>query len=122
MVYYSFFIMQSESALKRTMNWFMIGIAIMSFLGLSQAFGHDFFQTKFGQSLIKPSTYKEELVFNFEKGRPYMTLYNPNYVGFYAALTIPVLLTLQVLYYLLPSLLSCLHPSPVPVSLRLPFH
>ena len=94
MVYYSFFIMQSESALKRTMNWFMIGIAIMSFLGLSQAFGHDFFQTKFGQSLIKPSTYKEELVFNFEKGRPYMTLYNPNYVGFYAALTIPVLLTL----------------------------
>ena len=76
------------------MNWFMIGIAIMSFLGLSQAFGHDFFQTKFGQSLIKPSTYKEELVFNFEKGRPYMTLYNPNYVGFYAALTIPVLLTL----------------------------
>lgn len=94
MVYYSFFIMQSESALKRTMNWFMIGIAIMSFLGLSQAFGHDFFQTEFGQSLIKPSTYKEELVFNFEKGRPYMTLYNPNYVGFYAALTIPVLLTL----------------------------
>lgn len=94
MVYYSFFIMQNESALKRTMNWFMIGIAIMAFLGLSQVFRHDFFQTGFGQSLIKPSTYTEELVFNFEPGRPYMTLYNPNYVGFYVALTVPVLLTL----------------------------
>lgn len=94
MVYYSFFIMQNESALKRTMNWFMIGIAIMAFLGLTQVFRHDFFQTSFGQSLIKPSTYTEQLVFNFEPGRPYMTLYNPNYVGFYVALTIPVLLTI----------------------------
>ena len=91
MVYYSFYIMQNESALRRTMNWFMIGIAVMAFLGLSQVFRHDFFQTNFGQSLIKPSTYTDPLVFNFEPGRPYMTLYNPNYVGFYVALTVSVI-------------------------------
>ena len=95
MVYYSFFIMQSEAALKRTMNWFMIGIAIMSFIGLTQVFRHDIFRTSFGQKLITPSSYTGgPLQFNFELGRPYMTLYNPNYVGFYATLTIPVILTI----------------------------
>lgn len=94
-VYYSFFIMQSEAALKRTMNWFMIGIAIMSFIGLTQVFRHDIFRTTLGQKLITPSSYTGgPLQFNFELGRPYMTLYNPNYVGFYAALTIPVILTI----------------------------
>jgi hypothetical protein len=95
MVYYAFHIMHSESAVKQTMNWFLIGIGIMSAIGLSQVFKHDFFRTSLGQKLITPSTYTGgDLTFNFELGRPYMTLYNPNYVGFYAAMTIPVMLTL----------------------------
>ena len=32
----------------------------------------------------------------FGKGRTYMTLYNPNYVGFYGVLTIPLLIALFV--------------------------
>ncbi len=95
MVYYSFYIMQNELALKRAMNWFLIGIAIMSFIGLTQVFRHDLFRTTFGQKLITPSSYSGgPLEFSFELGRPYMTLYNPNYVGFYVALTIPVVLTI----------------------------
>jgi O-antigen ligase len=95
MVYYAFHIMHSESAVKRTMNWFLIGIAVMSAIGLSQVFKCDFFRTALGQKLITPSSYTGgELTFNFELGRPYITLYNPNYIGFYAALTIPVMLAL----------------------------
>ncbi len=95
MVYYTFFIMHTESALKRTMNWFVAGITVMAALGLTQVFKHDFFRTSFGQSLMTPSSYDGgPLTFNFELGRPYLTLYNPNYVGFYAALVIPVLAAL----------------------------
>jgi hypothetical protein len=95
MVYYAFHVMHSESAVKRTMNFFLIGIAVMAALGLTQVFKHDFFRTSLGQKLITPSSYTGgSLTFNFELGRPYLTLYNPNYIGFYAALTIPVILTL----------------------------
>lgn len=94
-VYYTFFIMRTESAVKRTLNWFMAGIAVMCVLGLTQVFKHDFFRTEAGQKLMTPSSYDGgPLTFNFELGRPYLTLYNPNYVGFYAALVIPVLAAL----------------------------
>lgn len=93
-VYYCFFILQSESAIKRTMKWFMAGISIMAALGLSQVFSHDFFQTKAGQKLITPSTFDGSLDFNFGQGRAYLTLYNPNYIGFYVTLIIPILIAL----------------------------
>lgn len=94
-VYYAFLIMHNEIAVKRALDCFLIGIGIMSAIGLSQVFSVDFFRSDFGQKLITPSTYDGgPLQFNFEIGRPYMTLYNPNYIGFYVALTIPVILTL----------------------------
>lgn len=94
-IYYTFLIMHSEAAVRRTLNCFLIGIGIMAAIGLSQVFRVDFFRSSLGQDLITPSTYDGgPLQFNFELGRPYMTLYNPNYIGFYVALTIPVLLTL----------------------------
>lgn len=94
-IYYVFYIMHSESAIKRTLNWFMAGIAVMAALGLTQVFKHDFFRTEIGQKLMTPSSYNGgPLVFNFELGRPYLALYNPNYVGFYAALVLPVLVVL----------------------------
>lgn len=46
------------------------------------------FQTSFGKSLIS----KNELSFRFEEGHVYTTLYNPNYVGLFAALLAPFLL------------------------------
>lgn len=81
--YYCFFIMRTEAAVKRIMPWFVAGITVMVLLGLSQALKHDFFRTSLGQKLMTPSTYKGgPLKFNFEEGRTYLSLYNPNYVGF----------------------------------------
>lgn len=108
MVYYAFHIMHDEAAVKQTMNWFLIGVGVMAALGLSQVFKADFFRTSLGQSLITPSTYDGgELQFNFELGRPYMSLYNPNYIGFYVALTIPVILTLLFAVKKLWSRIGC---------------
>lgn len=90
-VYYCFFIFQEETVLRRTMKWFMAGISVMSALGLSQAFRHDFLRTDLGQKLISP---EPGLEFKFEIGRAYLTVYNPNYVGFYATLIVPVLVAL----------------------------
>lgn len=96
-VYYAFYIMHSESAVKRTLNWFVAGITVMAGLGLTQVFKRDFFRTDLGQDLMTPATYNYKeapLIFNFELGRPYLSLYNPNYVGFYAALVLPILVIL----------------------------
>ena len=94
-VYYCFFVMRSEAAVKRIIPWFVAGIAVMTALGLSQAFKHDFFRTTLGQKFMTPSTYTGgPLVFNFEEGRTYLSLYNPNYVGFYVCLIVPILVGL----------------------------
>ena len=93
--YYCFFIMRSEAAVKCIMPWFVAGISLMTALGLSQAFKHDFFRTSLGQKLMTPSNYTGgPLKFNFEEGRTYLSLYNPNYVGFYVCLIVPILVGL----------------------------
>ena len=94
-VYYCFFIFRTEDAVRRTMKWFVAGITVMTALGLTQVFKHDFFKTSLGQKLMTPSSYKGgPLEFNFEEGRTYLSLYNPNYVGFYVALVVPILVAL----------------------------
>lgn len=89
--YYCFFVLQNERNVQRTMRWFMVGISIMVALGLSQVFQHDFLRTELGGNLIYPGG---GLDFKFELGRAYLTLYNPNYVGFYVTLIVPVLVAL----------------------------
>ncbi len=60
-------------------------------LGLSQYFGHDFFQTSFGQWLISPASLKgSQLKFTFGAYTIYGTLYNTNFVGSFAALVLPL--------------------------------
>lgn len=91
--YYSFLILQTETALRRVLRWFLIGMILTTLLGLSQALYHDFFRTGLGKALILPSNYhnRGNLEFKFSPGQAYLSLYNPNYVGFYAVLTIPIL-------------------------------
>lgn len=60
-------------------------------LGLTQYFGHDFFQTSLGQLLISPAQLKgNELKFTFGPYTIYGTLYNTNFVGSFAALVLPI--------------------------------
>lgn len=89
--YYCFFVLQDETNVRHTMRWFMAGISVMVALGLSQVFQHDFLRTEMGGKLIYPDG---GLDFKFEIGRAYLTLYNPNYVGFYVTLIVPVLVAL----------------------------
>ena len=96
-VYYAFLVIRTEEDVKYIMKWLLASALILCFIGLTQAFGHDFFSTTFGKKLIIPSSHWNainELEFNFEKNRVFLTLYNPNYVGSYVALILPILVML----------------------------
>lgn len=94
-VYYAFFVINTESAVKRTMRWFTAGIVCMGLFGLAQAFKMDPLNNTFFQNLIcDDKRLVGRIHLMFEPGRVYLTLYNPNYVGFYVALVVPILLAL----------------------------
>jgi len=109
LVYYASVYVKTEKDLELIINCFVVSIIIMGLLALSQYLGKDFFRTKLGLSLILPKKYLKDLSsvsFKFENNRVYLTLYNPNYVGSYVALTTPLLATLALLtkkkYWKLP--------------------
>lgn len=96
LVYYIYLFVKTEQDIKYILYWLLIGALVMSLIGISQYFGHDFFASTIGKKLITPAYYHDyldELVFNFEKNRVYASLYNPNYVGTYVALLLPVIVT-----------------------------
>jgi hypothetical protein len=106
-----FFIMNSVNS-ERNIKFIVYPIAvvsvILSAIGLSQATGHDFFQSTFGQKLIVPNEMTKDgtmtwdlidqaaakgekyLQFTFQNNEIYQTVYNINYVSFYLTLLIPL--------------------------------
>lgn len=91
-VYYTYLFLTSIQQLRIVIQAFLIPITLITVIGLSQFARHDFFQTSFGKSLIS----KNELTFRFDPGHVYATLYNPNYVGLFAALVVPILIILII--------------------------
>lgn len=90
-VYYAFIMISSETELKLLINAIAIGALILGIFGTFQAFGMDFFNTPFGKSTIaEKGTDPNTLGMAFGEGRVYATLYNPNYVGVYTAIMIPL--------------------------------
>jgi energy-coupling factor transporter transmembrane protein EcfT len=79
------------------MKWMTIGLGVMLVLGVAQAAGYDFFTSKIGRDLISQGK-ADELGLNltFEKGRVFLSVYNPNYVASYFALLIPMEITLLI--------------------------
>lgn len=69
---------------------------VLSIIGLFQFVEHDILQWDFIKSFYVPNdlkAYRESLSFNFAKEKwnnVYMTLYNPNYVGSYVCLSLPI--------------------------------
>ncbi|MBH1940334.1 O-antigen ligase family protein [Mobilitalea sibirica] len=99
-VYYIYLIIETEQDVKFIINSFIISVIIMSVLGLTQYLGHDFLATELGLKLMLPRAYWGELdqiQFNIQANRVYLTLYNPNYVGIYAGLIAPILFILALL-------------------------
>ena len=90
-VYYSFSIIQSEYELQLLINALAIGALILGVIGTLQAFGYDIFSTTWGRALIaEKNVDSNSLRFTFDKYRSYATLYNPNYVGVYTSMIIPL--------------------------------
>lgn len=91
-----FFVINTVNS-ERNIKWIVYPTALssilLSLLGLSQAFNHDFFRTTLGKKFITPTYFWNQLdglIFNFKHGEIYQTVYNINYVSFYLTLLIPL--------------------------------
>ncbi len=94
-LFFSYWILQGAVELRIVAYGLLAGVFIMTLIGGMQAFGYDFFRTDAGKAVMNLMLdNKLDFTFNFEKGRVYATLYNPNYVGSYVALLLPVILSL----------------------------
>lgn len=99
--YYAYLYVNSARDLKILLIGFSVATVLMLLIGMSQAFFTDFNATTLGAFLMMPyEQFKlwkinpSGLSFNFEAGRVYLTVYNPNYVGSYVSLISPLFLML----------------------------
>lgn len=87
-------LVKGETELTIIRYGLLAGVLVLSFLSMRQFMGEDFFRTPMGKAVMNfMSDKKLNFTFNFERGRVYSTLYNPNYVGSYVALMLPVMLS-----------------------------
>lgn len=92
-VFYAFLIIKEESDLHWLFGSLGLGTLFIGIVGISQAIGHNLYELDWVIKLIMPAKYLEQLEgfsFNTDIGVS-ASLYNPNYVGVYGALVIPVL-------------------------------
>lgn len=91
LVYYIYVYVRTAKDVHTLINVLAVGALIIGLIGTFQGLQMDLFRTDFGRSLIASSDVPaENLVFSFALGRAYVTLYNPNYVGVYCVLIIPI--------------------------------
>lgn len=91
---FTYLYINSKETINVFLNIFMWAVTVISFLGVLQFIMCDFFKSYLGKSLITifSDIDAERISLSFEPGRVYMTLYNPNYVGSYVALVLPVII------------------------------
>ena len=98
LAYYVYLFIETDYALKLTYGAFAFSALIISLIAFTQLIGHDLFETELGRHLILTKEYIEngaEIEFNFKMaGMAYGTLYNPNYLGVFSAMVIPVFVSL----------------------------
>ena len=93
---YVFYYVRNTEQVDIVQNCLMFLLAVLGILGLGQMLGFDFFETSLGKSLFVPERYaelKDQLSFTFSGSgnhQVYLTLYNPNYVGVFTALMLPI--------------------------------
>lgn len=94
-VYYMFLQVKSEKTVRILINALAIGALCIGLIGMFQTLHLDLFRSNFGKWLMASKGYDyKKLQVTFEIGRAYATLYNPNYLGVYAAFIIPVFILL----------------------------
>lgn len=97
LAFYGAIVIDNTAAIKIVIYGLLIGTWILMLIGVFQAFRLDIFTTEFFKHIVLPSNMQDHsLTLNFELGQVYITLYNPNYVGYFASITIPIFLTLAI--------------------------
>lgn len=96
--FYCYEIIRSEKQLKLVWIFFVIGIILMGIIGFSQFIGHDLLMTDWVRKLIFSKDYEWLMgTVDVTGVKVYTTLYNPNYVGIYSCITVPMLFVLTFL-------------------------
>ena len=92
--FYSYQMIHSDNDIKRILKPLMVSIALLCILGITQISGHDFLSSSIGSKMITATSANPiKLSLNF--GRiVFLTLFNPNYVGIYCVLVLPLLFML----------------------------
>lgn len=95
--YYAFTFVKTEADVSIIIKALLVAAALLSLLGLTELFGHSLLTTDFAQKIIT-STTKEQLISETTMGDNivYLTFYNPNYVGVYVSLILPLFVTLMI--------------------------
>lgn len=96
--YYTFAVVHSETQIKIVLSVLLIGIFLLCTIGVLQFLGWDPYMSDWGKNLIFPAKYagyKPYLTLAFGERRVYASLYNPNYVGVYACIMVPLLQVLS---------------------------
>lgn len=99
---YAYIVIRSDNDLLVVRKALFFVLVVLGIIGLLQMSGHDFFATDVGRDLITPDKYgdlKENLTFKFAGSKShqvYLTFYNPNYVGVFGALVLPITVMLAV--------------------------
>lgn len=99
LVYYAFYFMRNIEQVEFIFKYLTYGILVMSILGITQITGHDFITSDIGLKLINPRIvwdYLDGITSVFGKKTVYLTLFNPNYVGVYTSLLIPIYIGLTI--------------------------
>ena len=99
---YVFYFVRNAEQVDMIQKALMFLLTVLGMIGILQVTGNDFFESSIGKSLYIPSQYadlREQLNFTFSGSgthQVYLTFYNPNYVGVFAALILPVTVMLLV--------------------------
>lgn len=94
--YYTFAVVRSEIQVKIILAILLIGVFFLCAIGVLQFLRMDPYMSEWGKKLIFPAKYAGYgLTLAFGEGRVYSSLYNPNYVGVYACIFVPLLQVLS---------------------------
>ncbi len=95
---YTYLVLDSKKAARYLVYAVIAGSFVMGLIGTFQYIGMDLFRSDAGQVIMNfMSETKMKYTFNFSVGWVYATLYNPNYVGSYGALVLPVLVAVALI-------------------------
>lgn len=88
--FYGFVYLDTEKASVLLLRVLAFVSGIIGLLGTLQFFGLDYCKSGLMRAILSASVHEQDINVVLEEGRVYSTLYNPNYVGVYCVLTIPV--------------------------------